>query len=275
MISSFGEEVASSLGIDDVVATIGDGGGRGGSSSSSTTANAATTPRLPRRPLDTRMSSVRRREATGGNLVADAMRWMLETGVARAGGGGGGAAAKRVPTTTLAMINGGFIRGDRLYGPGSDITVRDVLRELPFPRTMTALEISGKHLREALGQQLRGSSGGRPTGAFPHLSSNASLRYGIIMGDDGSSSADDEAEVRSLTVDGTEVTDERKYVIAVTSFVADGSEGCTSWTRGVRVQNPSWDGVNMACVLLKYLRHHRDIHPVLEGRVVLQKNGVN
>ena len=34
MISSFGEEIASSLGIDDVVATIGDGGGRGGSSSS-------------------------------------------------------------------------------------------------------------------------------------------------------------------------------------------------------------------------------------------------
>ena len=37
---------------------------------------------------------------------------------------------------TMVMINGGFIRGDRLKGPGADITARDVRRELPFPGTM-------------------------------------------------------------------------------------------------------------------------------------------
>jgi len=77
MISIFGAEIASSLGLDDVVATIGDGGPSGSrSSSSSTTATATPRPR----PLDMRMSSVRRREATGGDLVADAMLWTLETG---------------------------------------------------------------------------------------------------------------------------------------------------------------------------------------------------
>jgi hypothetical protein len=49
---------------------------------------------------DTRMLSVRRREATGGDLVAGSMLWTLEMKVAQ-GGGGGGAAVENGPT--LAM----------------------------------------------------------------------------------------------------------------------------------------------------------------------------
>jgi len=89
MISSFGAEIASSLGLERrgdrrrwpqrvaVVVVVDDG---------------EATPR----PLDTRMSSVRRREATGGNLVVDAMHWTLEMGVARGDGGGGGGAAVEI-----------------------------------------------------------------------------------------------------------------------------------------------------------------------------------
>jgi hypothetical protein len=143
---------------------------------------------------------------------------------------------------------------------------------------MDVLMMRGEHLREALAQQLKGSSRG-PTGAFPHLSSNASLRYGIGGGGNSSAGDKDSGEgyddefirVHTLTVDGLEVIDERKYFVAVTSFVADGSEGCTSWSKGERVRNSAWDGVNMSCVLLKYLQHHRIVIPVLEGRVVLQK----
>ena len=146
---------------------------------------------------------------------------------------------------------------------------------------MSVLIILGKHLRGALAQQLRGSSMG-PTGAFPHLSSNAFLRYELgrrsrsdndtaddsCIIDDG----DEFIRVRSFTVDGVEVSDERKYIVAVTSFVAEGSEGCTSWSNGEHLQNPAWDGVNMSCVLLKYLQYRGVINPVLEDRVLLQKD---
>ncbi len=47
---------------------------------------------------------------------------------------------------TLVMINGGYIRGDRLYGPGADITARDVRRKLPFPGTMAYDESGYKYL---------------------------------------------------------------------------------------------------------------------------------
>ena len=169
----------------------------------------------------------------------------------------------------LAMINGGFIRGDTLYKLGYNITVREVLKELPFPHTMKVLEMKGVHLKMAMMQQLKGSSRG-PTGAYPHLSSNAVLRYGVGSTEDSNNEAEDEYFIHSFAVDGMEVQDERKYLIAVTTFVAGGNEGCPAWLQGRRIDNSAWTDINMSCVLLKYLQIHRVIYPVLEGRVVLQ-----
>lgn len=268
LISNFGESLASTIHLDDIIATV-----RDGHNSDVVTAHSSTL------PLDTRMSSVRRHEATGGNLIADAMFWMLQTnihvpiGIAHNNSSNDNAASS---LPMLAMINGGFIRGDTLYQPGSAISVRDVLKELPFPHCMQVLEMSGVYLKEAILQQLKGSSNG-PTGAYPHLSSNACLRYGLGGGDGSisstlSSELEDGSEkynIHSFTVNGVQVHDEQKYIIAVTTFVADGNEGCTAWLQGKRIANPAWTDVNMSCVLLKYLQCHGVIYPVLEGRVVL------
>src|SRR6266851_10101848 len=62
--------------------------------------------------LDSRNTTVRAGEAAIGNLIADAMR---ESARADA-----------------AVINGGGIRASKVYAPGSTITRRDVLAELPF-----------------------------------------------------------------------------------------------------------------------------------------------
>eukprot|EP00984_Skeletonema_dohrnii_P037065 scaffold38710_cov200-Skeletonema_dohrnii-CCMP3373.AAC.3 len=228
MVSSFGREAAAAMSLDDVITKI------------STDSFS----------LDTRMSSVRRREATGGNLMADAMHWLIQTYIDKD--------CNNAPT--LAMINGGFIRGDRQYSPGSDFTVRHILKELPFPRTMEVLEIQGVHLRDAMRQQLQGSSKG-PTGAFPHLSSNSRLEYLIEDVNDNAVS------ILSFKVNGVEVDDEQVYIIGVTSFVADGNEGCKSWTRSNRLRNAAWDDSFISKVLLQYLSCHRTITPLLEGRV--------
>ncbi|KAL7438091.1 hypothetical protein ACHAXM_006046 [Skeletonema potamos] len=232
MVESFGREAAESMRLDDVIATIS----------------------LSSLSLDTRMSSVRRREATGGNLVADAMHWLIQANI--------GNTYTNASNPTLAMINGGFIRGDRQYSPGSDFTIRHILKELPFPRTMEVLEIQGIHLRDALRQQLLGSSKA-PTGAFPHLSSNSRLEY--LISDD----KDDAVSILSFQVNGVEVDDEQVYIIGVTSFVADGNEGCNSWTESVRLRNEAWNDSFISNVVLQYLSCpcHRVITPLLEGRV--------
>ncbi len=265
LISNFGDKLASTLHLDDVIATIGEK--RTHQINSSHDSSVATS--SPFLPLDTRMSSVRRHEATGGNLIADAMLWMLQTNISDENDNTNITAASSLPM--LAMINGGFIRGDTLYQPGSVLTVRDVLKELPFPHSMKVLEMEGADLKEAILQQLKGSSKG-PTGAYPHLSSNASLQYGL--GDSSTypdSDGSEQFNIHSFTVNGIPVQDEHKYNIAVTTFVANGNEGCTAWLRGNRIENSAWTGVNMSCVLLKYLQCHGEIYPVLEGRVVLQR----
>lgn len=228
LLASFGRDTAETLSLDDVIATI-------------TPSNGSSL------SLDTRMSSVRRREATGGNLIADCMHWLIETNIGTSATG-----------PLLAMINGGFIRGDRQYSPGSDFTVRHILKELPFPRTMEVLEIRGAAMREAMRQQLQGSSKG-PTGAFPHLSSNSKLEY--------VTSDDDDVSIITFKVNGVEVDDDQLYIIGVTSFVADGNEGCKSWLDSTRVQNEAWNDVFISKVLLQYLSCHRNISPSVDGRV--------
>jgi len=281
LVTAFGEGIARTLRLDDVIARIGDDDDDGGAANelgddgaiatSTSISPAAATMALP---LDTRMSSVRRREATGGNLVADAMHWLLKTSIRIENNSNNSSHSNNNSSSfpTLAMINGGFIRGDRLRGAGTNFTVRDVLTELPFPRTMKVLTIEGRHLKKAMAQQLSGSSKG-PTGAYPHLSSNARLSYRLGSFSD-STESNDEGELVSIltfTVDGVELCDRQKYSIAVTSFVADGNEGCSSWLESTRVRNTGWDELNLSCVLLKYLQEKRAIHPVLEDRVRLQK----
>ena len=70
--------------------------------------------------LDSRNATVRTREAAIGNLIADAMRASTKADV--------------------AIMNGGGIRAGKVYPPGSTITRRDVLAELPFDNRIVVLE---------------------------------------------------------------------------------------------------------------------------------------
>jgi 2',3'-cyclic-nucleotide 2'-phosphodiesterase (5'-nucleotidase family) len=49
-----------------------------------------------------------------------------------------------------AIINGGFVRGDRAYGLGTAVTLRDVRYELPFPKVAVLLRIRGDAIVQAL-----------------------------------------------------------------------------------------------------------------------------
>ena len=105
-------------------------------------------------------------------------------------------------------------------------------------------------------------------GSFPHLSYNCRLQYEISL----SNSNDEVISIKSFEVDGSYVSDGAEYLIAVTGFVADGSEGCTSWLQSCRIDNDAWKDKMMACILLRYLQHNSTIIPRLEGRVIMSIN---
>src|SRR4029079_18308042 len=81
-------------------------------------------------PLDRRNATVRGREAAIGNLIADAMRVRTRA--------------------DAAIMNGGGIRGGKVYDAGSAITRRDVLAELPFGNHLVVVDIKGSALRQDL-----------------------------------------------------------------------------------------------------------------------------
>ena len=208
-------------------------------------------------PLDTRSTEVRQRETTSGNLVADAMLSYYAEGI----GTVGWRAAIDQSIGTLAMINGGFIRGDRLYpsiNGETTLTIRDVLEELPFPRCCCLLEMRGEHLLQALEQQLGPCSG--PSGSFPQLSFNAKLEY--------DETAQVGERIQCLAVNGQKVEKDRKYRIAVTDFVASGGDGCSSWCFGVQKDVNGCPPKRIAIVLLEYLRKRKHVDLKLGDRLV-------
>ena len=80
--------------------------------------------------LDSRKKTVRLGEAAIGNLIADAMR----DGV----------------NADIGFANGGGIRAGKIYTPGTIITRRDMLLEMPFGNVVVKLKLTGAQIWEAL-----------------------------------------------------------------------------------------------------------------------------
>src|SRR5262249_10950848 len=97
--------------------------------------------------LDSRAATVRTREAAIGNFIADAMRWSAQTEV--------------------AVTNGGGVRGDKIYPPGTTITRREVLAELPFGNRLVTIAVGGIALRPGMKTALPHLPA--PSGRFPRV----------------------------------------------------------------------------------------------------------
>src|SRR5581483_8359347 len=98
--------------------------------------------------LDSRTPTVRSREAAIGNLIADAMRDSAHAEV--------------------ALMNGGGIRGGKIYQPGTPLSRRDILQELPFGNRLVTIQLKGSDLRRAIENGI--SQLPNPAGRFPQIS---------------------------------------------------------------------------------------------------------
>lgn len=150
----------------------------------------ATTPIL----LDTRRTTVRAAESAFGNLTVDAMR--AETGA------------------DVAITNGGGIRGDTQYQPGTVITRRDILTELPFGNKTVVLELSGADIVAALENGVSAIEDGG--GRYPHVS-------GMTYTFDASKPAGE--RVLDVAVNGAPIDPGASYSLATNDFMGRGGDG--------------------------------------------------
>ncbi len=175
-------------------------------------------------PLDSRVASVRAREAGFGDLVADAVR--ASTGA------------------EVGLMNGGGIRGNRLYAAGAELTRRDILQELPFGNTVVLVAITGEALLALLENGL--ADYGRPAGRLVQVS-------GLAVRLDPERAPG--SRVLSVTVDGAPLDRARTYTVAANNFLYDGGNGYGALRSG-RTLIGATDGKLVANEVMTYLRRN-------------------
>jgi 5'-nucleotidase len=189
-------------------------------------------------PLDGVTQRVRTAETNLGNLVADAMR--AETGA------------------QMALLNGGGIRGDRVFAAGP-ITRRMLLEIHPFGNVACEVSISGRTLLAALNHGVARLPA--VAGQFPQVS-------GLTMQVDPQAAPG--SRVSDVRIGGQPLDPAATYTVAIPDYVLNGGDDYTMFA-GERVLISPEDGSTIAAALEKYISNLKDIAPRIEGRITVTR----
>ena len=185
--------------------------------------------------LDSQRSSLRTGETNFGNLIAQAM--MESVGA------------------DIGLTNGGGIRGDRTYDPGTKLTRKDILGELPFGNVTLLIELSGADLLEALENGV--SEVENKAGRFPQIA-------GMTMVYDPSAPAG--SRVTEVKVGGAALDKNKAYRIATNDYMAAGGDGYASLKRAKIIIDAA-GATLMATTVINYVEAAKTISPKTDGRI--------
>lgn len=185
--------------------------------------------------MDSQRNVVRGEESAMGNLIADAMR--TATGA------------------DVAIMNGGGIRGDRTYDPGTKLTRRDILTELPFGNVTQVTEIPGSQLLAALENGV--SQVEKGAGRFPQVSG---LSYVFDPGAEAGS------RISEVMVGGAALEADKLYTVAVNDYILGGGDGYAALGGG-RLITDTGAGQLVANDVMAYVEKQGTVAPVVEGRI--------
>ena len=184
--------------------------------------------------LDARRNILRSQETGVGDFVADVMREALHTDV--------------------AVINGGGIRGDRVFPHGA-LTRRDVYALLPFTNTVMKVEVTGAALRQGLEHGL--AQADNQGGGFLQVS-------GVQISYDGRRQAGN--RIVTVEIGGRPLDPDGRYTVAVPNYVAQGGDGHTAF-RTARVLVSAESGPDLAALVLRAIEARQTITPRIDGRI--------
>lgn len=178
--------------------------------------------------LDGERESVRRRETTLGNFVADL--------------------AREAAHTEIALVNAGALRASIRAGP---VTFGDVLTALPFDNSLVAIKLPGRTVREALDHAASLDPAGLP-GGFLQVS-------GVTFAIDGRRASD-------VRVGGAPLDDDRVYSVAVPDFLLLGGDGYSMLAPAALERIDT--GIVLNGMVVDYFRTHGEVEARVEGRIV-------
>ncbi|GLR78954.1 5'-nucleotidase C-terminal domain-containing protein (plasmid) [Azospirillum oryzae] len=186
--------------------------------------------------LDSRKDVVRSREASMGNLIADALRDALKADV--------------------AITNGGGIRADALHPAGSTLTRKDIFAELPFGNVGVLVEMSGQDLISTLEHGVGKVE--EKAGRFPQVS-------GLTMTYDPKAPAG--RRVTSVMVGGKPLDPQATYRVATNDYMLKGGDGYAAFPRAKVIVDAS-GAVLLATIVMNYVEAKKTVAPAVDGRIV-------
>jgi 5'-nucleotidase/UDP-sugar diphosphatase len=181
-------------------------------------------------------TSVRSHETTMGNIIADALKLRMNADV--------------------AILNGGGIRGNRIYQPGTKLTKHDIQTELPFGDIGVLVEVSGEQLLKTLEYSL--SKIDVKSGIFPQVS-GIKIIYEAdrVFGD----------RVCEGMIDGKPIEKQKIYRLATNDFLLRGGDGNLGLKQAKIVVGPGV-GPLLTAVVIDYLKKTEFVIAKLEGRIL-------
>lgn len=188
--------------------------------------------------LDSRTAIVRTQEAAIGDLFADI--------VAKSAG------------ADMAILNGGGIRGDTTYPPGTMLRRRDIQTELPFGNTVVVVALKGSTVLAALEHGL----GKLPdaSGRFPQVS-------GVELVIDPARPAGN--RILSAQVAGRPLDPAATYTVASNNYMLGGGDGYTMLAAG-RVIVGLTDGQRIANLAMEAIAADGGVTAVAGNRIVVR-----
>lgn len=181
--------------------------------------------------LDGFRMSVRTKETTLGDLLADAMREIGEA--------------------DIALMNGGGIRESI---PAGEISLYDVGKSLPFINSLVTIEVRGDKIRSAIERGIRLYPNGGSNGGFLQVS-------GLTFRFDASKPAG--SRVVSVTAQGKPLDVNHYYKVATNDYLYNGGDGYKELEDAKLLSK----GELLKDVLAKYIREKGEVTQELEGRI--------
>ncbi len=185
--------------------------------------------------LDARTSTVRAKESSLGNFIADAMRQAVDADV--------------------AITNSGGIRSNAVF-PAGPLARKDVLGWLPFGNVITKVRVRGATIRAALenGVSQVPELGGR----FPQVSG---LRFSF------NPTRPAGHRIVEVSIGGRPLDPSATYTVAINDFILGGGDGYAMFRAEGEVLIDAMGGPVMATAVMQAIQRAQTIAPAIEGRI--------
>ncbi len=163
------------------------------------------------------------------------------------------------PTNTpvIAVVNGGSIRGNRVYPAGTGFTKRNVKQTLQFGNSLGAVQISGSVLRQVLERSVT---------TFPLTGGQFLQISGFKFAFDSAKAVGSRVVSISYPNDAP-IGDDDELILVSNSFVLSGGDSYFMLVDRKVVLDPA-SGQRDDTSLMEYITAHPEMGPVVEGRIV-------